>query len=541
MFGWPPRPPPLPLPPPNAASATAPKAPEGPTRSLLPSGSAVAFASSDATPSASPRRNRWSKTARLKPSTWAFPSCSRREAPSSRAVTFERSIRSISDREGEGGDAELVPRVREAASEVEMEEGEADAEGEGEDFSPCSSLRQSIALCTAPRSSIALATPGSCDRLTSAARAGREEAEELEPSPSPSSVALRSSGGSSLADAARSLSCPAASPVKPSMSLQASRRISRRCLSSRNSMSSSSSSTSEEEEAAAAAGCCSLESAAAASSFFGGGAADASALVISLSLFFLQERRQLRAALAASYARDRRLFSCLLLAFLLVADAEERWRELLESRSLLAKRRSLMKERVIFLRTRNVFREKKNSRDLHLNSRQITCSFTLFPSLPLPPRAGILLSAPALSLQLRSVASCSALQKMPSAMLRARCAPVSTARASTSSAAPAPRVAAAAVPLRRSPIVARAAAADFELSPGSPPADLIIVTGDAPSAGAKVLEKKRSRRFKELKAKVRVEMRRKKKNMRLVSRAESRLSRLLLALSNSVEGSHWTR
>lgn len=202
-----------------------------------------------------------------------------------------------------------------------------------------------------------------------------------------------------------------------------------------------------------------------------------------------------------------------------------------------------MKERVNFLRTRNVFREKKNSRDLHLNSRQITCSFTLFPSLPLPPRAGILLSAPALSLQLRSVASCSALQKMPSAMLRARCAPVSTARASTSSAsaAPAPRVAAAAVPLRRSPIVARAAAADFELSPGSPPADLIIVTGDAPSAGAKVLEKKRSRRFKELKAKVRVEMRRKKKNMRLVSRAESRLSRLLLALSNSVEGSHWTR
>ena len=65
--------------------------------------------------------------------------------------------------------------------------------------------------------------------------------------------------------------------------------------------------------------------------------------------------------------------------------------------------------------------------------------------------------------------------------------------------------AAAAVPLRRSHIVARAAAADVELSPGSPPADLIIVTGDAPAAasGAKVLEKKRSRRFKELKAKVR--------------------------------------
>ena len=94
---------------------------------------------------------------------------------------------------------------------------------------------------------------------------------------------------------------------------------------------------------------------------------------------------------------------------------------------------------------------------------------------------------------------------MPAAMLRARCAPVSTAKASTSS--PSTRVATvAAAPLRRSSQIPRAAAADVELSPGSPPADLIIVTGDAPSAsasGAKVLEKKRSRRFKELKAKVR--------------------------------------
>ena len=129
-------------------------------------------------------------------------------------------------------------------------------------------------------------------------------------------------------------------------------------------------------------------------------------------------------------------------------------------------------------------------------------------------------------------------------MLRARCAPVSTALTSSSSASTTSRVAAAAaVPLRRSPIVARAAAADVELSPGSPPADLIIVTGDAPSAsasGAKVLEKKRSRRFKELKAKVR-----EKCGEKLRTRIPLALLLLLSGLrwpqSNPVGGTHWTR
>ena len=152
--------------------------------------------------------------------------------------------------------------------------------------------------------------------------------------------------------------------------------------------------------------------------------------------------------------------------------------------------------------------EKKTSfsRLVQVDLLPLSISKSPFFLLPPPPRAGPVSSAPALPFSLGSVASSFTLQKMSAAMLRARCAPVSTARASTSSTSSTSRVAAAAaVPLRRSPIVARAAAADVELSPGSPPADLIIVTGDASSApsGAKVLEKKRSRRFKELKAKVR--------------------------------------
>jgi len=147
------------------------------------------------------------------------------------------------------------------------------------------------------------------------------------------------------------------------------------------------------------------------------------------------------------------------------------------------------------------------------NSTSTDLTPPLSPSfllLPTPPRAGPLQLAPALSFCSSSVAASSSALEMTAAMLRARCAPVSAARASTSasSASALPSTsraaAAAAVPLRRS--IVRSAAADVELSPGSPPADLIIVTGDAPSApssGAKVLEKKRSRRFKELKSKVR--------------------------------------
>lgn len=133
------------------------------------------------------------------------------------------------------------------------------------------------------------------------------------------------------------------------------------------------------------------------------------------------------------------------------------------------------------------------------------CHLLLFTPRPTPPPT--LASSPRRQLfpSRWGVSTSSIFHRMPAAMLRARCAPVSTAKASTSSPSSSSRVAAAAVPLRRSPIVARAAAADVELSPGSPPVDLIIVTGDAPSvsSGGKVLEKKRSRRFKELKAKVR--------------------------------------
>ena len=97
--------------------------------------------------------------------------------------------------EREGGE----PRAREEASEEAVEGAAAAAAaggGEGSP-SPSCSLRQSIALCTAPRSSIAFATAGSWDRLTSAASAGRREEEEGAsglPSPA-SSAALRSSGG----------------------------------------------------------------------------------------------------------------------------------------------------------------------------------------------------------------------------------------------------------------------------------------------------------------------------------------------------------